>query len=128
VGSTSHLHPIILHTTRALASTINLYNKFWRRCQGIVQFFKTIYVWIDFIFLLVIIRILFFCNLFFYVIPVSNKKKKISFLFCFVCCVWLNLTFLPHALSAHWRIGSTHSNVSSSVDFCQQKIYFWSIL
>jgi hypothetical protein len=28
VGSTSHLHTIILHTTRALASTFNLYIKF----------------------------------------------------------------------------------------------------
>ena len=34
MGSTSHLQTIILQTIRVLASTINLYIKFWRRCRG----------------------------------------------------------------------------------------------
>jgi hypothetical protein len=33
----------------------------------------------------------------------EREKEKIPFLFCFVCCFWLNLKFLLHSLSAHWR-------------------------
>jgi hypothetical protein len=54
-----------LHTTCAIASTLNLYIKFWHRCRGIVCFVGIdFFVYINFIFLLVILFVHFILFLF----------------------------------------------------------------
>ena len=82
-----------LHTTRAIASILNLYIEFWRRCQGIVCFVE-----IDFLFRLILFFywLFYFGNFYLFFIFFSMfLYRKIRIVFG---CVFLSLLKLPGSL------------------------------